>query len=262
MGLARKLGCIAGLAVTVALMGSGAWANALDLTQRKIQVSGKLDVSSATKLGDKLIQYESLATAPIYMQVSCTSGTAQGVQLLADTIRSLESPVVAVVTTHVRGACAAVVPFADQAVIYPSAGLVFTEVPYEGIDKYEPPKKPKKKPKKKDDEEGTEGEAQEEEPEEEAQEEERKPREIFLQEARAKYLDAFYARLVKRTPWRLADFKKRLEKDGGVQVTADEAVKKKLAVRKVDRITYRNLPEVKREEKRSKTVKEETTAPR
>ncbi|MEC9071858.1 MAG: hypothetical protein VX938_05735, partial [Myxococcota bacterium] len=258
------------LMVLASLAGSAA---ALELTQRQVQVSAKLDVSSAGKLSEKLLAFDAQGTATIHMMVSTTSGTAQGVLLLADTIRSLESPIVAVVTTHVRGAGAALVSFADHVLIYPSAGLVFTEVPYEGVKKYEPPKKKKKKKKKKaeSDEKATEGEGEGDEPEAESpatdedveEEDERKPEEKFLQDrVRSDYLTTFYERVAKGLPWKGKDLQARLEKDGGVAVDADEAVRKKIAHGKVDRITYRKLPEVKTERKEVTTEKEQRTVPR
>jgi len=269
------------LMVLTGLPGSAA---ALELTQRQVQVNAKLDVSSAGKLSEKLLAFDAQGTAPIHMMISATSGTAQGVLLLADTIRSLESPIVAVVTTHVRGAGAALVAFADHVLVYPSSGLVFTEVPYEGVKKYEPSKKGKKKKKKKvesDDKEG-ESEASEaaaESPEEEKEEEkeedaeekeedaeekdERKPEEKFLQDrVREEYLKTFYGRLAKGLPWKSKDLQARFKKDGGVAVDADEAVRKKIAHGKVERITYRKLPEVKTERKEVTTEKNERTVPR
>lgn len=250
-------------------------ASALELTQRQVQVSGKLDVSSAGKLSEKLLAFDAQGTAPIHILVSATSGTAQGVLLLADTIRSVESPVVAVVTTHVRGAGAALVVFADHVLVYPSSGLVFTEVPYEGVKKYEPPEKKKKKadkPKAKKADEKAEDEAPEAPAEEAAEEEaeeadeepkdERKPEEKFLQDqVRADYLTAFYARVAKGLPWKAKVFQERLEKEGGIAVDAGTAVRKKIAHGQVDRITYRKLPEVKTERKEVTTEKTERTVP-
>ena len=258
------------LMVLTGLPGSAA---ALELTQRQVQVNAKLDVSSAGKLSEKLLAFDAQGTAPIHMMISATAGTAQGVLLLADTIRSLESPIVAVVTTHVRGAGAALVAFADHVLVYPSSGLVFTEVPYEGVKKYEPSKKGKKKKKKKVESDDKEGESEateaaaespEEEKEEDAEEkDERKPEEKFLQDrVREEYLTTFYGRLAKGLPWKSKDLQARFKKDGGVAVDADEAVRKKIAHGKVERITYRKLPEVKTERKEVTTEKTERTVPR
>ena len=234
------------LIVTV-LLGTSASAGTLELTQRKLSVSGKLNVSSASKLSDSLVAMDGQAEAPIYMVVTATDGTAQGVMLLADTIRSLESPVVAVVTTQVHGAGAAIAPFADRVVVYRSGGFAFTEVPYEGVKKYVPPPAPpapkegaeaKPAPKKK----------------------EREAREKFLQDVvRKQYLDRFYSALAKRIHRKAAEISKTLEKDGGFILTPDQALKAKIADQVVDRITYTRLPEVKREVKVTTTDKVTTT---
>ena len=133
---------ISALTLLLVITGLSSAAMALDLTQRKVTVDSKLNVSSATKVANKLIAFDAQADAPITLMISATDGSAQGVQLLADTIRSLKSPVVAAVVTQVHGAGAALATFTDRVLVYPSAGFVFTELPYEGVKK---PKKPEPK---------------------------------------------------------------------------------------------------------------------
>lgn len=222
-------------------------ASTLELTQRKLDVSGALNVAKASKLSGTLLAMDGQAEAPIFMVVTATEGTAQGVMLLADTIRSLESPVVAVVTTQVHGAGSAIATFADRVVVYRSGGFAFTEVPYEGVKKYDPPPEPpatkpgeeaKPSPKKK----------------------ERKTGEKFLQDVvRAQYLDRFHKALAKRIHRKAKALSKILEEDGGFILTPDQALKAKIADEVVDRITYTRLPEVKREVKVTTTDKVTTT---
>lgn len=235
------------LLLSAVLIGSTASAGTLELTQRKVTVSGTLNVSSASKLSDSLVGLDGQAEAPIYMVVTATGGSAQGVMLVADTIRSLESPVVAVVTTQVHGAGAAVATFADRVVVYRSGGFAFTEVPYEGVKKYVPPPeppaakegeeaKPKAKPKK------------------------REAGEKFLQDVvRKQYLDRFHAALAKRIRRKASDLSKTLEEEGGFILTPEQALKAKVADQVIDRITYKRLPEVKREVKVTTTDKVTTT---
>ena len=222
-------------------------AGTLELTQRKLSVSGTLNVSSASKLSDALVSLDGQAEAPIFMVVTATGGTAQGVMLLADTIRSLESPVVAVVTTQVHGAGAAIATFADRVVVYRSAGFAFTEVPYEGVKKYVPPPEP---PAPKEGEEAK--------PKPKAKE--RKAGEKFLQDVvRKQYLDRFHKALAKRIHRKAADVSKALEEDGGFILTPEQALKAKIADEVIDRISYKRLPEVKREVKVTTTDKVTTT---
>ncbi len=227
-------------------------ASTLELTQRKLDVSGSLNVAKASKLSDGLISMDGQAEAPIFMVVTATDGTAQGVMLLADTIRSLKNPVVAVVTTQVHGAGAAIATFADRVVVYRSGGFAFTEVPYEGVKKYVPPpetpeqktdedaKPSPKKPKK--------------------TKKERKIGEKFLQDVvRAQYLERFHRALAKRIHRKAGDLSKTLEEDGGFILTPDQALKAKIADEVIDRITYTRLPEVKHEVKVTTTDKVTTT---
>ncbi|MCB9729369.1 MAG: ATP-dependent Clp protease proteolytic subunit [Deltaproteobacteria bacterium] len=215
-------------------------AHALELTQRQIPVSGSLNVAGAAKIADKILDLESAGTAPIYLIITATEGTAQGVLLVADTIQSVQSPVVAVVVTQVHGAGSAVAPFADRVVIYPSAGMVFTEVPYEGVKKPEPPKPvadgaeaPKEVPKV-------------------------EPGEVLLQKARTSFLDRFWERVAHRIHWKSQTLHARIE-EGGFILTPEEALEQKIVDGVVDRITLLRLPEVKRELKTVVTEKKERT---
>ena len=236
------------LALVMTLTGVVQSASALDLTQRKVTVDGTLNVSAATKLADKLIAFDSAADAPITMMITATEGSAQGVQLVADTIRSLKSPVVAAVVTQVHGAGAAVATFADRVLIYPSAGFVFTELEYEGVKKPEPerPAPP-----------AAEGEASA----EAAVEKTPDPEAVLLQAARQAYLERFNARLARRIHWKTKKLEAKLAK-GGFLLTADEAVRQKVADAIVEHITYTELPETKREVKVITTDKRSRVVPK
>ena len=239
------------LTLILALTLSVSSALALDLTQRKVAVDGKLNVSAATKIADKLIAFDASAEAPITMMITATDGSAQGVQLVADTIRSLKSPVVAAVVTQVHGAGAAVATFADRVLVYPSAGFVFTELAYEGVKKPEPPKPAPPAPAP-----GAEGEAT---PAVEAPEPD--PEEVLLQAARSAYLERFNARLAKRIRWSPKKLSKKIA-EGGFIAAADEAVRMRIADAVVEQITYTELPETKREIKVITTDKRSRAVPR
>jgi ATP-dependent protease ClpP protease subunit len=253
------------------LMPAASSAADLDLTQRKVTVSGKLNVAAATKVADSLISIDAQAQAPIFMIVTATDGTAQGVMLLADTIRSLNSPVVSVVATQVHGAGAAVATFADKVVVYRSAGLAFTDVPYEGVKKYEEPKPPSAAPAKKDGDDAKEPPKAKESPKDKdkpkpkakAKAKERTATEKFLQDVvRTKYLERFHQALAKRIHWKAKRLAKQLSDEGGIILTPKEAVEQKIADEVIDRISYEKLPEIKREVKVTTTDKVTTTEQR
>lgn len=240
--LARSLAL--GAAICVLGVSTAAGAQTLDLTQRQVPVVGKLDVASATKVASTLIDVDAQAEAPIFLMITATAGTAQGVLIVADTIRSLQSPVVGVVMTQVHGAGAAVATFADQVLMYPAAGLVFNEIPYEGVDKPKKPEPPKAL---------KEGETAK-------PPEEPKPEEVLLQAAREQFMARFHERLAARIYWKAHTFTSKLE-EGGFVMAADEAVRGKVATAVVDRITYTQLREIKKEIKVITTEKKARTAP-
>jgi hypothetical protein len=216
-------------------------ATALDLTQRQIDVAGNLDMAAARKVVTKLLKLDSSANAPIYLHVLATGGTAQGVLMVADTIGAIESPVVAVVLTEVRGAGAALVPFADRVEIYPSAGFVFTEVNYEGVSKPKP-KKAKKKKKDGDESKADEPPAAPD------------PEKLLLQDARTRYLETFWGRVAKRIDRKKSSLLKAIA-GGGFILTAREALREKVADARVKDLRYAPLPVETSETKVTTTLK-------
>ncbi len=237
------LGALALGLVTLGPLPAAAQAPAqiLNLTDRQVEANGTLNVSAAQKLVAKLIQLDAQAEAPIFLTISSTDGTAQGVLLVADTIRSLRSPVVGVVVTQVHGPGAALAAFTDRIMMFPSSGLVFTELEYEGVKK---PKAAKA---------GANGAAAESDVAAETNGED-----VLLQKARQQYLDRFNAQLASRLNLKsAADLVRRME--AGYFVTPDEAVRQKVAHAVVDRITYATLPEEKREVKITTTDKRTRT---
>ncbi len=219
--------------LTTALLSTQAYA--LHLTDRQVVLGGTIDVSNAQKTSSKLLGMDAGAEAPIYLLVSSTRGTAQGVMLLADTVRALKSPVVAVVQTEVHGAGAALAVLTDRLVMYRSSGLVFTEIPYEGVKKIKPPKADsKEKPKELTD------------------------KEKLLLSVRKSYLEQFWARVGSRLKLKKAKLDKQLA-GGGFHWTAKQTLKKKVAHSVVEKLMYTKLPEGKTEVKTTTTVKTDRT---
>ncbi len=256
--LHRSLSLALAFATAVLLAGSSEAAasakvrpGSLTLTDRQIPVTGKINLSAANKVASQLLRMDTEAQAPIYLMLAASDGTAQGVRLIADTIRSIESPVVAVVTTQVRGAGAALAPFADRVLMYPSAGLVFTEVDYEGIAK---PKDRNKNKAKADGESGS--KASDAKPPKTPDVE---PKTKLLQAVRAAYLDDLWAAIAQRIYWKAPTLRAKLD-EGGFAISATEAVKQKIAYAVVERLAYTALGETKREFKATTSDKEERTA--
>ena len=197
----------------------------LTLTDRQLTFSGRISVSTAQKYSNYLLRHDAAANAPIYLLIATSFGSAQGVMILADTIRAMKSPVVAVVMTDVFGAGAALAVMTDRVVMYRSAGLHFTEVPYEGVRK---PKKHGRMVKIK-----------------------RKapsPTLVFLRNVRKNYLANFWNAIGRRIGMKGAALGAAI-KQGGLSISAAEAVKKKVAHSVAQRIVYRTLADESREVK-------------
>jgi hypothetical protein len=221
------------LILTTALLSTQAYA--LHLTDRQVVLGGTIDVATAQKTSAKLLSMDAGAEAPIYLLVSSSRGTAQGVMLLADTVRSLKSPVVAVVQTEVHGAGAALAVMTDRLVMYRSSGLVFTEISYEGVKKLKPPKKDAKEPPK--------------EPTE---------KDKLLQIVRQAYLDRFWGKVAGRLKMKAAKLNEKLG-EGGFYWTSRQTLKKKVAHSVVEKLLYTKLSEGKSEVKTTTTVKKART---
>ena len=78
---------------------------------------------------------------------------------------------------------------------------------------------------------------------------------MLLQEARARFMGRFYARLAKRVGMDARALQTTVE-GGGLMMSADEAVSKKVAASIVDSVTYVALPTEKTEIKVTTTSKE------
>jgi len=224
--LKRTAALLLGLALALTALPAAAF----ELGSRRVEVASGIDTKTAMKLATDLVKLDEADHGPIYLLITATGGSAQGVMLAADTIKSIESPVVAVVMAPVQGAAATLPLMCDRVVMLPSATLVLTEVDYEGVAK---PPEPKPDAKPEDKKEPTKAEA-------------------FLQKVRADYLDRFWAAVAKR----LGDKPAALAADiaaGGRVITAEQALQKKIAFEIVTTLESQRAPSVKTEVKSTTT---------
>lgn len=199
-------------------------AQALEVTGRRLEVSGGVDTKVGLKLVTDLMKLDEASDSPIYLFVTGSGGSAQGVMMVSDAIKSLGAPVVAVVMAPVSGATATLPLFADRVVMLPNAQLVLTEVDYEGVPRPPEPKAeaeaapgvsagpaaPKKEPSK---------------------------AETFMQSVRASYLERFWAAVGKRLNEQGKALQAAIEGQGGRVITAQEALNKKVAHEVVSSLT-------------------------
>ncbi len=210
---------------------------ALELSSRRIEVSGSIDTKAGAKLAADLMRMNDAGTEPIYLLVTANGGSAQGVMLVADAIKALQSPVVAVVLAPVQGAGATLPLFADRVVMLPSAQLVLTEVDYEGVAKpsADKPAPDAKQPSKTD---------------------------TFLQKVRADYLAKFWGAVSKRLGDKSgAALQADIDTQGGRVISADEALQKKIAFEVVQTLASDNKPTEKIETKTTTTRNVTRTVP-
>lgn len=211
----------------------------LDLTNRQISINGSIDVSHATKTAAKLVVMDGQAQAPIYLMIACSRGSAQGVLLLADTIRSLKNPVVAVVQTQIHGAGAALAVLTDRLVMYRSSGLVFHEVAYQGVSKPAPPGAKRKK-----------ASTAPKEPSAKAK---------LLQVVRTDYLARFWNKVASRLKMKVELLNEKLA-SGGFAMTPRATLKARVAHSVVESLSYAKLSEQKTETKTTTIRKRARTA--
>ncbi len=210
---------------------------ALELSSRRIEVSGQIDTKAGAKLAADLMRLNDAGSEPIYLLVTANGGSAQGVMLVADAIKALQSPVVAVVLAPVQGAGATLPLFADRVVMLPSAQLVLTEVDYEGVAKpsVDKPAPDAKQPTKAD---------------------------TFLQKVRADYLAKFWGAVAKRLGDKSgAALQADLDNQGGRVISAEEALQKKIAFEVIQSLASDNKPTEKIEIKSTTTRNVTRTLP-
>ena len=206
----KTVSLLSALALSI-LVSFASDANALELNGRRLEVSSGVDTKVAMKLVTDLMNLDEAGDEPIYLLFTGGGGSAQGVMLLADGIRSLGAPVVAVVMGPVHGATAAAPLFADRLVMLPTAQLVLTEVDYEGVAR--PVEVKADDPNKK----------------------EPTKAESFLQKVRKDFLERFWAAVSKRLNEK-ASIQADIEGQGGRVITAQEALQKKIAFEVVARL--------------------------
>ena len=209
------------IALTVSVF--AAPAHSLEVTTRRLEVSAAVDTKVGLKLITDMMKLDEASDSPIYLLVTGSGGSAQGVMMVADAIKSLGSPVVAVVMAPVSGATATLPLFADRVVMLPSAQLVLTEVDYEGVAR--PPE-----PKGKTEDKPAEGA-------DKADKKEPNKFEVFMQSVRTSYLERFWAAVGKRMGEQGKALQAAIEGQGGRVLTAQEALTKKVAHEVVSTLT-------------------------
>lgn len=232
---------LASFVLALTLTALAALAHSLEVTGRRLEVSAGVDTKVGLKLVADLMKLDEASDSPIYLFVIGSGGSAQGVLMVADAIRSLNAPVVAIVMSPVSGATATLPLFTDRVVMLPSAQLVLTEVDYEGVPRPPEPRADAK-------------------PAEGADKKEPTKAEAFMQSVRKDYLDRFWAAVGKRLNEQGKTIQATIEGQGGRVITAQEALSKKVAHEVVTTLTTTRSANEKTELKVTTTKNKTRTA--
>ena len=105
-------------------------ANAVDLqlTSRNVTLSGELSLAMVAKAADRLIELDTISPDPIYLKVNAHGDSVEAAFALVDTVRSLRSPVFAVVQSRAYDMGAVVALLCQKTYVYPHAVLYLRRV--------------------------------------------------------------------------------------------------------------------------------------
>lgn len=115
------------LTVAVALP---AQAETLELTDRMVLLSGAINTSSITKAVKEMLELNSESHDPIWLMIDSFGGSVDAGFILIDLIKSIKSPVYAVVTSKAYSMGAIITVYCEKRYIYQHATMMFHEASY------------------------------------------------------------------------------------------------------------------------------------
>ena len=203
-----------------ALMGSPAMAAdaTLELSQRQLQLGEKLTLQAAHSVAEKLFRLDAEGNEPITLVIATRSGYIPAAMVVVDAIRSLKSPVNALVPAEAFGAGAVVAVFCKQRYVFAHGAFLFRAFEYDD----EKVMKGKDAP--------------------------------LPADAAKQYVDRAYEAVAKQLGMRAADLRSRAEK--GWYLPAAEARKAGVASAVVSQVTWIDLTTEITEVKKTSIVKE------
>ncbi len=105
-------------------------ARALELTNRSVDLVGKVDTKEIRPVVQKLLELNAISTDPIFLRIDSFGGSVEAGYVLVDAIAALESPVYAVVEAKAYSMAAIIAVFCDRRYILPHATMMFHEASY------------------------------------------------------------------------------------------------------------------------------------
>lgn len=105
-------------------------ARALELTNRSVDLIGKVDTDVVRRVVNRLLQLNASSHDPIYLRIDSFGGSVEAGYVLVDAIEAIESPVYAVIESKAYSMAAIIAVFCDRTFILPHATMMFHEASY------------------------------------------------------------------------------------------------------------------------------------
>lgn len=105
-------------------------ARGLELTNRNVDLIGKVDTKVVRDAVQKLLELDDISHDPIFLHIDSFGGSVEAGFVLVDAITSIESPIYAVIESKAYSMAAIIAVFCDRRYILPHATMMFHEASY------------------------------------------------------------------------------------------------------------------------------------
>lgn len=190
----------------------------IQLSDRQVRLSGPVSDGSIDKAVTQMLQLDSQSSEPIWLLIDSPGGSVDAGLILIDVMKTIRSPVYAIVTCKAYSMGAIITVFAKKRFIFPHATMMFHEASYGALGE--------------------------------------DPQIRSRIEFSTKYLDILHEEIAKNIGMPVDDYRRRIR--DAWWVTADEAVKAGFVEAKVTSLSYKELPDEQIEVKRTRTYKSRT----
>jgi len=108
--------------------GRAAGATPLVLTNRSVDLIGKVETATIRKVVQQILELDSASHDPIFLRIDSTGGSVEAGLVLVDVMASIKSPVYAVVESNAYSMAAIIALFCTKRFILPHGTVMFHEV--------------------------------------------------------------------------------------------------------------------------------------
>jgi ATP-dependent Clp endopeptidase proteolytic subunit ClpP len=118
------------LCITAMVPARTAQAETLELTDRLVLLNGAINAASIAKAIKEVMEFEAQSNDPIWLMIDSFGGSVDAGFILIDVIRSIQSPVHAIVTGKAYSMGAIITVYCPRRYIFPHATMMFHEASY------------------------------------------------------------------------------------------------------------------------------------